>query len=159
MQYLKRTISTAHSVQLLCATATCNKVIFFKLRIILYIFVCLCLLITATCPLLREKCPYSEFLVFSQYSAQMWKNTDQKNSEYWHFSRSPFLSFILFLDKIAFMFYSSLLLDYAWYRKTLVCWRCKIELTFSRPLKEKLYSDTIIQPGTPVVTALTYGLA
>ena len=52
---------------------------------------------------LREKCPYSEFFwsVFSRiraeyakiprissYSVRMWENTDQKNSEYGHFSRS-----------------------------------------------------------------------
>ena len=52
---------------------------------------------------LREKCPYSEFswsvlsriwneygeiLRISPYSVQMWKNTDQKNSEYEHFLRS-----------------------------------------------------------------------
>ena len=35
---------------------------------------------------LREKCPYSEFS--GSYSAQMRENTDQKNSEYIHFSRS-----------------------------------------------------------------------
>ena len=42
--------------------------------------------------LLREKCLYSEFFwsVFSciLYSVQMRENTDQKNSEYGHFSRS-----------------------------------------------------------------------
>ena len=45
---------------------------------------------------LCEKCPYSEFFwsVFSRirtispYSVRMWENTDQKNSEYEHFSRS-----------------------------------------------------------------------
>ena len=52
---------------------------------------------------LREKCPYSDFFesVFSHirkkhgelwsispYSVQMRENTDQKNSEYGHFSRS-----------------------------------------------------------------------
>ena len=48
---------------------------------------------------LREKCPYSEFfwsLLFrirtehrdSPYSVQMRENTDQKNSEYEHFSGS-----------------------------------------------------------------------
>ena len=44
-----------------------------------------------------EECSYSEFSwsVFSRirteyalYSVRMWENTDQKNSEYWHFSRS-----------------------------------------------------------------------
>ena len=40
-------------------------------------------------PLLREKYPYSEFFwsLFSPYSVQIWENTDQKNSEYGHFSR------------------------------------------------------------------------
>ena len=44
---------------------------------------------TLTLPL-REKCPYSEFLwsVFSPYSAQMWENKNQKNSEYGRSSRS-----------------------------------------------------------------------
>ena len=49
---------------------------------------------------LREKCPYSEFFwsVFSAfginteryhpYSVRMRENTDQKNSDYGHFSRS-----------------------------------------------------------------------
>ena len=52
---------------------------------------------------LREKCPYSEFLcsLFSRirieygeihrifpYSVRMRQNTDQKNTEYGHFSRS-----------------------------------------------------------------------
>ena len=52
---------------------------------------------------LREKCPYSEFfwsifshiwteygeiLRISPYSVRMRENTDQKNSEYGHFSRS-----------------------------------------------------------------------
>ena len=55
---------------------------------------------------LRKKCPYSEFFwsVFfwigteygkvrsiSSYSVRMRENTDQKNSEYKHFSRSGFL--------------------------------------------------------------------
>ena len=54
---------------------------------------------------LREKCPYSEFFrsVFSRirteygeirsvspYSVQMPEDTDQKNSEYGHFSRTAF---------------------------------------------------------------------
>ena len=54
-------------------------------------------------PALREKCLYSEFFwsVFSRiqtengeirgispYSVRIWENTDQKNSEYGHFSRS-----------------------------------------------------------------------
>ena len=53
--------------------------------------------------ILREKCRYSEFFwsafscilteygemrTISKYSVQMRKNVDQKNSEYWHFSRS-----------------------------------------------------------------------
>ena len=57
---------------------------------------------------LREKCPYSEFLwsVFSQipieygeiqsispYSVRIRENTDHKNSEYEHFSRSARLTF------------------------------------------------------------------
>ena len=57
------------------------------------------------CPTLREKCPCSEFFwsVFSHirteyreilricpYSVWMWGNTDQKNSEYWHFLRSAY---------------------------------------------------------------------
>ena len=47
---------------------------------------------------LREKCPYSEFflvriffafgLITETYSVRMWENTDQRNSEYGHFSRS-----------------------------------------------------------------------
>ena len=42
---------------------------------------------------LHEKCPYSEFFwsPFSRillYSVRMWKNKDQKNSKYGHFSRS-----------------------------------------------------------------------
>ena len=43
---------------------------------------------------LREKCLYSEWVVFfsilriSPYSMQMRENTDQKNSEYGHFSHS-----------------------------------------------------------------------
>ena len=41
---------------------------------------------------LREKCPYSGFvcilLPISPYSVQMRENTDQKNSEHGHFSRS-----------------------------------------------------------------------
>ena len=38
---------------------------------------------------LHKKCSYSElFGVFSPYSVKMWKNTDQNNSEYRHFSRS-----------------------------------------------------------------------
>ena len=59
---------------------------------------------------LREKCPYLEFFwpVFScirteygeirslsPYSVQMWENTDQKNSEYGHFSRSVKLDTLL----------------------------------------------------------------
>ena len=54
-------------------------------------------------PSLREKCPYSEFLwsafsrirteyggmwSISSYSVRMRENTNQKNSEYGHFSRS-----------------------------------------------------------------------
>ena len=35
---------------------------------------------------LREKCPYSEFS--GPYSVRMRENTDQKNSEYGHFSSS-----------------------------------------------------------------------
>ena len=56
---------------------------------------------------LREKCPYSELfwslfsrilteygemLLISPYSVEMWKNTDQKNSEYGHFLRSDILT-------------------------------------------------------------------
>ena len=46
---------------------------------------------------LHEKCPYSEFFwpvffriwtEYSPYSVRMRENTDQKNSEYGHFSRS-----------------------------------------------------------------------
>ena len=60
--------------------------------------------------LLADKCPYSELFwsVFSRtrteygeipsispYSAQMWENADQNDSEYGHFSRSVIL--IMFL--------------------------------------------------------------
>ena len=37
---------------------------------------------------LREKCPYSEFS--DPYSVQTWKDTDQENSKYGHFSRSAY---------------------------------------------------------------------
>ena len=39
---------------------------------------------------------YGEILRVSPYSVQMWKNTDQKNSEHGHFSRSD--NFVLFLQ-------------------------------------------------------------
>ena len=55
---------------------------------------------------LRKKCPYSELFLFmfsgiwteygeirsiSPYSARMWENADQNNSEYGHFSLSDYL--------------------------------------------------------------------
>ena len=53
------------------------------------------------CTTVREKCPHSKFFrsIFSRiqteygeidslYSVRMWDNTDQKNSEYGHYSRS-----------------------------------------------------------------------
>ena len=77
--------------------------------------------ISLTCSnTLREKCPYSEFLwslfssirteygdilCISPYSVRMRENTDQKNSEYEHFSHSDGVLFIevpqYFIGKIS----------------------------------------------------------
>ena len=79
---------------------------------------------------LREKCPYSEFLcsLFSRirieyreihrifpYSVRMRQNTDQKNTEYGHFSRSDrnnatlkvFVIYVIFLVQLLIFFFFS----------------------------------------------------
>ena len=85
---------------------------------------------------LRKKCPYSEFFwrVFSRirneygeitsispYSVQMRENTDQKNSEYGHFSHSEYDTGLMWVD-IRKIFYSQMTTLHKTYENTGFYW-------------------------------------
>ena len=89
---------------------------------------------------LHKRCPYSEFFwsvfpsIFTEYgeiySVQMWKRTDQKNSEYRHFPRSVIhncnIKISIFLQK------------------TLTCWFINILILQLSALLCYFYFNTVI---------------